>query len=71
MVSSMVEDKENNTDIHCPRCGKELRRIGRVAVARITGITEYDTYCDKCEITVNIEDRSAFEQEDRILITFA
>ena len=40
MVSSMVEDKENNTDIHCPRCGKELRRIGRVAVARITGITE-------------------------------
>ena len=69
----MVKDTKsgNSTGIHCPRCGEELRKIGRETVARITGITEYDTYCDKCDITVNIEDRAAFEQENRILITFA
>ena len=70
----MLKEKSKDTDntcIHCPRCGEELRRIGNVTIARITGISEYDTYCDKCNITVNIEDRSAFEQEDRILIVFA
>lgn len=72
----MVKDKKNSrgtdsTGIYCPKCGGELRKIGRVTIARITGITEYDTYCDKCKQTVNIEDRSVFEQEDRILITFA
>jgi Zn finger protein HypA/HybF involved in hydrogenase expression len=63
--------EEGECTIRCPKCGGELRKIGRETVARITGITEYDTYCDKCNITVSIDDRSTFEQEGKILITFA
>ena len=62
---------EDEHAIHCPKCGEELRKISKETVARITGIIEYDTYCDKCDITVSIEDRSVFEQEGNIIITFA
>jgi hypothetical protein len=62
---------EGEHAIHCPKCGGELRKISEETVARITGIIEYDTYCDNCDITVSIEDRSAFEQEGKILVTFA
>lgn len=63
--------EEGEYEIHCPKCGRELRKISKETVARITGIVEYDMYCDKCDITVSIEDRSAFEQEGKILVTFA
>lgn len=63
--------EEGEQAIHCPKCGGELRKISKETVAMITGITEYDTYCDKCDITVSIEDRSTFEQEGKILVTFA
>lgn len=66
---SIVEEGERA--IRCPKCGGELRKIGKEIVVRITGITEYDTYCDKCDITVNIEDRSASEQDGKIIVTFA
>lgn len=62
---------EDEHAIHCPKCGGELRKISKETVARITGVIEYDTYCDGCDITVSIEDRSAFEQEGKILVTFA
>lgn len=55
----------------CPRCGKKMRQIGKERLERNTGIAEYDVYCDTCDITVNIEDRSAFEQLGKIMITFA
>lgn len=61
---------EGEEAIHCPKCGRELRKISKETVARITGIIEYDTYCDKCDVTVSIEDRSAFEQEGKIIVTF-
>lgn len=67
----MVKDKENDKNIHCPRCGGELRKIGIETVGKISGIVAYDTYCDKCNITINIEDRSAFRQDGNILIVFA
>lgn len=72
----MVNNKENDiknkndTNVRCPKCGEKLRRISEDRIQKFTGITEYDTYCDKCDITVYIEDRSAFEQEGKILITF-
>lgn len=67
----MAKDKENGENIHCPRCGGELRKIGIETVGKISGIIGHDTYCDKCNITVNIEDRSAFRQDGNILIVFA
>lgn len=63
--------EEGECAIHCPKCGEQLRKISKETVARITGIKEYDIYCDQCDITVNIEDRSALEQEGKIIITFA
>ena len=65
----IVEEGEHA--IHCPKCGEELRKISKETVARITGIVEYDMYCDKCDMTVSIEDRSAFEQEGKIIVMFA
>lgn len=67
----MTKDKENGENIHCPRCGEKLRKIGIETVGKISGIVTYDTYCDKCGITINIEDRSAFRQDDKILIVFS
>lgn len=63
--------EEGECAIHCPKCGEELRKISKETVESITGIIGYDAYCDKCDITVSIEDRSAFEQEGKILVTFA
>ena len=71
MSVTMKKTEGSGTNVHCPKCGDKLRRISAIRIARITGITEYDAYCDKCNITVNIEDRSTFEQEGKILITFA
>lgn len=65
------ENKENNKNIHCPKCGGELRKIGRETVGKVSGIIEYDTYCDKCNTTVNIEDRSKFERLDKVFVIFA
>lgn len=62
--------EEGEQTIHCPKCGGELRKIGRETIERVTGVTEYDSYCDNCDITVSIEDRSALEQEGKILVTF-
>ena len=56
--------------IHCPKCGRVLRIISKeVETVRGLGIVEYDMYCDDCDVTVNIEDRSSLEQEGKILIT--
>jgi len=63
--------EKNETIIHCPRCGNVLRRTGiDVEYYKGLGIVVYDTYCDECDITVGIEDRSNFEQEGKIVITF-
>lgn len=57
--------------IHCPRCGSVLRRAGiDVEHYKGLGIIVYDANCEKCDITVGIEDRSSFEQEGKIIITF-
>lgn len=57
--------------LHCPKCGKVMRKIGRdVEVYKGLGIIEYDMYCDDCDITIGIEDRSSYEQEGKIIITF-
>ncbi len=59
-------------EIHCPMCGKVMRKIGKdVEVYNKLGIIEYDMYCDGCDITIGIEDRSSFEQLGKTMITFA
>lgn len=60
---------ENN--VHCPRCGYILKKVGEDRIERITGIIEYDTFCTGCDAEVYVEDKSAFEQEGKILITFS
>lgn len=62
---------ENEREIHCPKCGNPLRVSGKIEEYRGLGIVEHDAYCDKCDITVNVEDRSTYGQEGKILITFA
>ena len=47
------------------------RRISRDAEPyKGLGIIEYDMYCDGCDVTVNIEFRSNYEQEGKMIITF-
>jgi len=61
--------------VHCPRCGRKLKRAGTdveyyVEYHKGLGIVAYDAHCGECDVTVGIEDRSSFEQEGKILITF-
>lgn len=57
--------------VHCPRCGHVLKRAGLdVEHYKGLGIVVYDARCSECDTTVGIEDRSSFEQEGKILITF-
>ena len=57
--------------VHCPRCGFKLRRTGiDVEYNKGLGISVYDTHCDGCDTDVGIEDRSSFEQEGKIIVTF-
>lgn len=62
----------NAAKMHCPKCGNVLEKKGRdIETYKCLGIMEYGMYCNICDITINIEDRSAFEQEGKVLITFA
>ena len=62
---------ENEKTVYCPKCGNVLRRISRDDEHyKGLGIIAYDMYCDGCEITVGIEDRSNYEQEGKMIITF-
>lgn len=62
---------KDERSVHCPMCGSKLRRTGiDVEYNKGLGIIVYDAQCDGCDIIVGIEDRSSFEQEGKILITF-
>jgi endogenous inhibitor of DNA gyrase (YacG/DUF329 family) len=61
----------NERTVHCPKCGHALKRISAdVEYYKGFGITMYDAHCDKCGTTVEVEDRSSFEQKGKIKIIF-
>lgn len=65
------EKIEVEREVRCPRCGFKLRRTGGDAeYNKGLGIISYDMHCISCDTLVGIEDRSSFEQEGKILITF-
>lgn len=58
----------NERIVYCPKCGHILRRTGLdVGHSRIE---LYDAHCDGCGITLEVEDRSNFEQKGKIRIIF-
>lgn len=62
---------ETERVIRCPKCGFKLRRTSiDVEYNKGLGISVYDMHCDGCDTDVGIEDRSSFEQEGKIIITF-
>ncbi len=63
---------QDDREVHCPKCGYLLRGVSReIEVYKGLGITEYELYCDECDIIISVEDRSSFEQEGKIIITFS
>lgn len=57
--------------VYCPKCGYILKKVSQDRIEKATGIIEYDAICVRCDIDVGVEDKSAFEQEGKILITFS
>lgn len=62
---------EHGRTVYCPKCGYIIRRIG-IDIERNKGfgIVAYEACCDRCSVTVDIEDISNFEQKRKITITF-
>lgn len=65
------EEKLTERVVRCPKCGFKLRRNGLDDEHyKGLGIVVYDAHCDGCDTIVGIEDRSSFEQEGKVIITF-